>query len=73
MTTADIDKVIVEIIPIYTRKKPHPVRQRADCRLEIRYKEGLRLILKKKLEVALLKGEDTDPILGEYKIKVAAL
>lgn len=73
MITADIDKLIVETIPIYTIKNPHPMKGRPDCNLNVFYKKGLREILKNKLTLALETGEDIDLILEEYKNKVAEL
>ena len=49
MTTSEWQSKVAEAVPIYTRKRPHPVKNRADCPLEVQYKLGLRAQAMKKI------------------------
>jgi len=64
----EIDQLVRETIPIYTRTNPHPVRKRADCRLERNYKNGLRTMM-----TADLRTGNQDRVVAKYKAKVAIL
>jgi len=67
---SDIEEKINEAIPIYTRKKPHPVKMRADCPLEVRYKQGLRKQATKKIEDF---PDSVEQVLQEYRDKASKL
>lgn len=64
------DMELVELtIPIYTRKKPHPIKNRADCPIEINYKQGLRMLMLRELR----EGKDQQSVIEKYKNKVEQL
>ena len=67
---SEIEIRVAEVIPIYTRKQPHPVKGRADCPLEVRYKQGLRLLAIKKIKDF---PDSMDKVLQEYRDKASAL
>lgn len=57
-TITPIEAMAVNAIPIYTLSKPHPQRKRADCPLEVSYKNGLRLRMQKEIEAIVAKYEE---------------
>ena len=50
-----LDEIVKAVIPIYTDTNPHPIKNRADCRLEKHYKEGQRVLMKKELQAVIEK------------------
>lgn len=62
-------ELVKQTIPIYTHKNPHPVKNRADCRLEVQYKQGLRQLMLRELN----SGGDQQAIIEKYKRKVEQL
>jgi hypothetical protein len=65
----NIDELVKETIPIYTKTNPHPVRMRADCRLERDYKEMIRRLMTTELKAGVNEGQ----VVAKYKAKVAIL
>lgn len=64
------DGLVIEIIPIYTKKNPHPTRKRPeDCPIEVTYKQGLRMLMLRELS----NGGDRTAIIEKYKQKVEQL
>jgi hypothetical protein len=49
---AEIDNIIAQAIPIYTRKKPNPKSGKEDCNITKREKEHFRAVMKMKMEAA---------------------
>lgn len=66
----EIEARVAEAIPIYTRKKPHPEKKRADCPLEVRYKQGLRQLAIQKIKDF---PDSIERVLQEYRDKANAL
>jgi hypothetical protein len=58
-TTIDIEKLVIDTIPIYTAKNRHPVTGRADCNLTKAFKEQRRMSIKRRLQEA---GDDQELI-----------
>lgn len=70
IATLDIGQLVIETIPIYTMRNPHPTRKRkADCPIEVQYKQGLRQSML--LELRL--GCDQQTVIEKYKLKVDQL
>ena len=57
--TNDIEQLVIETIPIYTIKRPHPLTRREDCNLTTAFKEQRRLSMKRRLQEA---GDDQELI-----------
>lgn len=63
-------ELVAVTIPIYTKKNPHPTRKRkADCPIEVQYKQGLRQSML--LELRL--GGNKDAIIQKYQMKVSEI
>lgn len=53
----DIDEIVANAIPIYTRKKPNPKSGKEDCPITTREKEHFRYVMKNKLGAAKTEEE----------------
>jgi hypothetical protein len=65
----EVTKLVEQTIPIYTRKRPHPIKNKADCPLEINYKQGLRMLMLRELNA----GGDQQAVVDRFKKKVEQL
>lgn len=66
------DQELIElIIPIYTLRRPHPVKKRQDCPMEKDYKRGQRELMRKELATAT--KEQKKEIIARYRAKINAL
>jgi hypothetical protein len=65
----EVTKLVEQTIPIYTRKRPHPTKNKADCPLEINYKQGLRMLMLRELNA----GGDQQAVVDRFKKKVEQL
>lgn len=63
------EELVKQIIPIYTRKNPHPVKRKADCPIEVSYKQGLRQSMLQELKTC----KDREVVIEKYKRKVEQL
>jgi hypothetical protein len=62
------DEIIARVIPIYTRKRPNPKSNQADCPITKREKEHFRRLMKTKLEAAKTE-EERQKVIDHYKEK----
>jgi hypothetical protein len=65
----EIKDLVTQTITIYTQKNRHPVKKRADCPIEINYKQGLRMLMLRELQA----GGDQQVIIDKFKKKVEQL
>ena len=52
-----IDDLVQNTIPIYTDLHRHPVKNKKDCDIDRQYKKGIRVSMKKELQVVVAKYE----------------
>jgi hypothetical protein len=66
MVADDIEKVIEQTIPIYTRKKPNPKSGKPDCNITVTEKNHFRYVMKMKLQAAKT-DEERQRVIDHYK------
>lgn len=65
-------ELVEQTIPIYTLRKPHPVKKRPDCNMTRDYKLLLRDAMRKELKQAITKDQE-DRVIAKYKEKTKDL